>query len=1561
MNLKLSGTAMTLTPFVSERITIMKNAFLNGGGELGTIIREFDWASSPLGAPEQWPQALRTAVGMMLQSKFGMYIAWGPNFYQFYNDYYRPILGTSKHPAVGKPTEVTFHEAWEVIQPLFSEVMAGNAVGFKDFMMALDRHGFLEECYFTFSYSPIFDESKVGGVLVVVTETTQRVLQDRRLHTIRDLAETINRIENVKEIWEAAESSLADNNLDLPIFVPVILEGENLELASHTAASELPHYEALIKPLLETLVKESVEQNEIKQRSDLVEAFGSFSAGPWPEVLRHAVVLPLGSQGIRKKYGALLVITSPRVKFDADYLGFLQVVARELSTALGNAVQYLEAQKRAEELAEIDRVKTRFFANISHEFRTPLTLILNPLEEMAAASPTPQQSSAISMAQRNARRLQRMVNSLLSFSRISEERMQASYEPTKLADFTADIASTFRSLIERAGLEFTVDCDIVEGLVHVDRNMWEQMVLNLLSNAFKFTLQGKISVKLSEADKRVTLEIRDTGIGIPKTERSHLFERFYKVENSKGRSIEGSGIGLALVRELVLLHGGTIEFESREGAGSTFRLTIPKGTAHLPTAQIKTEVQESTPNLALEYVEEANTWLENNTNDKLLGIPEGLALSEANNSSSFAATIMVVDDNADMRLALYKLLANHYSVVLASNGEQALGLARRQRPDLMLVDVMMPVLDGHEVLKRVRDDQNLRTIPVILVSAKADEESRELGLLGQADDFISKPFIGREILLRIKQQLALANLRSEVTRHENEEEITTLQLEAAEKVRESEERFRHLTSLSSDWYWEQDVQFRFTFSSPGLAEALGTPRYNGLGKTLWDMDYVYPDKWAWLRLQEDQKAHRKIDRFECAKLASNGSLVWMLIMGEPIFDKQGVFSGYRGVGIDISARKLAEQALINNEALLTTILDNAPIGITLANVDGKYVKVNQTLCTMLGYSKQELETMSLYDKTFDADIPLHQRHRAKLLAGTSESEIFEKRVLCKDGSLIWTRHSIAVVRQESGKPIYTVAQIQNITEELAAKQRLEQETRRKDLLSDFSLLALREEKFELFLDYVAKNLQAELNVDLVEIIKFDSDHDSLEHKACAGKDLCIDGDLAEFDDKELIQHYSQLDNSLRDRDGVDSSSVLISDTFDYSEIRIQALRKLCGIQCGFSIALHDGVKLYGTLGVYCVERREYSRGDTQFVAATGNVIVASIVRKNAQDTLDEHRRMLVRAQKIARLGYWVFDVIGNRMAWSDQLLSILGWQLPVRDSGVEDILVWVHEHDRPNVRQMVQQALIGKKAQHVDCRVLKPDGEECVLSVHCEAIFDAQGKATKLTGTCLDVTAQKKSECKLREAADLLQKLSRRLVDVQEEERRNLAADLHDQIGQNLTALGINLSLISRRLPNKESEVKSRLADSAKLVNDTSIYIENVLNELRPPLLEDMGLSSAFRWKVKQFQKRTEISVSFSERGSARRFGIAAEIAVFRAALEALNNIAKHSYATQVGLELAWHDKCLEVTIADNGVGFDPTLRSAKLGLGMTIMRERLDAIDGRMTVESKLLEGAQVTFRVDY
>ncbi|WP_158899374.1 response regulator [Burkholderia sp. L27(2015)] len=768
----------------------LNTTFLSGGGEMGALIRAHDWGSTSIGAPGNWPQGLKTAIRIMLTSRQPIWIGWGPELLFFYNDPYKSIIG-GKHPvSLGQPTKVVWHEIWSDIAPLLAPALTGEEGTFvEQKLLIMERNGFPEETYYTFSYSPIpNDDGSAGGIICANSDDTARVVGERQLMLLRELAASTADARLWRDACELGVRALQTDPRDIPFALLYVAEpgGANLTLAGasgiepgHRAAPESMHAsDAAGWPLAQVL-----RTQRPAVVSDLAQRFGpGLPSGPWSREPAQAVVLPIAPGGETARAAVLVVALNPCRLLDDSYRAFLNLVAGQIGAAIGYAHAYEQERRRAEALAEIDRAKTTFFSNISHEFRTPLTLMLGPLEELLAkpGATSDADRNLIEITHRNGLRLLKLVNALLDFSRIEAGRFQISPQPTDIAAFTAELASLFRSAIETVGLQLEVDCGPVPVIAAIDHDMWEKVVMNLLSNAFKFTFSGAIKVAVRQAeDGSIEMSVADSGIGIAPDEIPRLFERFHRVAGSAGRSVEGSGIGLAMVQELVKLHGGTIRVDSVPSAGSCFTVVLPCPTGLVAAPELAVSAPAALSRHALAYVDVARRWIpaspalsdvEVDDTQSLQDLAEAPAALPAGH---VAGRLLVVDDNADLRDYMRRILSQAgHEVTVAIDGQEALEMVRASAPDLIVSDVMMPRLDGFGLLRELRGDPALRETPVLLLSARAGEEARVGGLESGADDYLTKPFSARELLARVSGNLQLARLRRETERNLREESRT---------------------------------------------------------------------------------------------------------------------------------------------------------------------------------------------------------------------------------------------------------------------------------------------------------------------------------------------------------------------------------------------------------------------------------------------------------------------------------------------------------------------------------------------------------------------------------------------------------------------------------------------------------------------------------------------------------------------------------------------------------------------------------------------------------------------
>jgi PAS domain S-box-containing protein len=1011
---------------------------LSGGGEMGERMRAFDWSTTALGPLEHWPQSLRICARIILGSGYPMAICWGPDYTLLYNDAQRVLFGT-KHPAaLGRGTREIFPEAWESVGPLYDMVMTqGHAyTTLTDQLFPLNRHNFLEECYFVLSYSPIPDDSgHVGGVFVTGIDTTERVIEGRRRQVLRDLASRTAEARIEEEVWRVSGDTLAEHRQTIP-FAFLYIYRPTERRAYLVGPSLQPD---VLDPSVVDCTRQNLWEfdNALVRERIVVELGGRASVLPstsWPVPPEKAAVVPIRLREESDAAGFLVLGIHPGRAFDEACSQFVARIAEQIAIGLASARAYEHERRRAEALAEIDRAKTAFFSNVSHEFRTPLQLMLGPLEEILREGDErvgPERHHQLLTVHRNALRLLTLVNTLLDFSRLEAGRVQAVYQPTNLARLTADIASVFRSAMENANLQFSVECQPIAEPVFVDRSMWEKIVLNLLSNAFKFTFKGEVAISLRLVNGAVELQVCDTGVGIPDDQRENVFARFHRIEHTSARTHEGTGIGLSLVQELVKLHGGSVEVKSTVGVGTAFTVTIPRGKAHLPAESIQPE-QSVTPSDSRPeaYVEETRGWLPDASSVPVdvarhSTLPAIASPREAVLEAK-REVIVLADDNADMRDYLGRLLGDRYEVHAVADGERALEAACQLRPALVLADVMMPRLDGLGLLRAIRSDSTLWSTPVILVSARAGEESRVEGLQADADDYLVKPFTSPELLARVATHVKLAQLRR-VT-EEREKRLHDL----AERERESRMVVDTIPGLVG------------ILSPSGDVEVMNHRMLEYFGRPLEEMkhweenDTIHPEDLPnVIRVFAQAIASQEALEYEARLRRFDGVYRWFQLRGFPARDDTGRVGRWYFLVTDIDDLKRAEDALRGSERSFKLTIDTIPALAWSARSDGSAEFFNRHYLDYVGLSAEQAGGWGWMAAVHPDDVHALAATWQRLMT-TGEAGDAEARLRRSDGAYRWFLVRANPLRDEHG----TIVKWYGINTDIEDRKQAEAELKR---------------------------------------------------------------------------------------------------------------------------------------------------------------------------------------------------------------------------------------------------------------------------------------------------------------------------------------------------------------------------------------------------------------------------------------------------------------------------------------------------------------------------------------
>lgn len=660
---------------------------------------------------------------------------------------------------------------------------------------------------------------------------------------------------------------------------------------------------------------------------------------------------------------------------------------------------------------ELDELKSQFFANVSHELRTPLTLIMSPLSRRLAKGDLPDaQRREDEMMLRNARLLYRHVSDLLDIAKLESGNMRLDYARLDVAWLVRTLASQFDSLAKEQAIDLRVEAS-TSVIVDADAEKLQRIVLNLLSNALKFTPEGgRIEVRVGGDDNGAVIEVQDNGPGVPLEQREVVFERFRQIDGSAQRRFGGTGLGLAIVKEFAELHGGRVGLEEAAGGGALFSVSLPR---QAPSGVSVREL--STPIDAVIGPEEL---------DLASPVSHGAALERPPASDASLPLILVVEDNPDMNAFIVEALSARYRVSSVADGRQGLASALACTPDLIISDVMMPNLSGDLMVAELRQHQALASVPVIMLTAKADDDLRvrlyKLGIQG----YLNKPFSIDELLARVASLVGRRRLEQET-------------------LRQRERRFNDIVSASADWVWETDAEGRYTYVSDSVLALLGYQPAELFGKKLNELmgeDESARQTQALLPVLERHGAFHDIDLVLRGK---DGLLHDIQTTGVPVLDADGEFMGYRGLGRDVSEKKQAEAKLRASEERLQLALDASQDGLWDWDLQNDNAYLTPRYYEMTGYDPAEVTpNQAFFQLTVHPDDwPRVMSTMANHFQGRTQSSEICYRMVRRDGGIKWILGKGQVVaRDADGMPLRMIGTITDITEQRAAEEALRRQT-----------------------------------------------------------------------------------------------------------------------------------------------------------------------------------------------------------------------------------------------------------------------------------------------------------------------------------------------------------------------------------------------------------------------------------------------------------------------------------------------------------------------------------------
>ncbi len=584
-------------------------------GEMRALLRDVDWARTPLGGVSGWSQALRTMVGLLLRNPSPMVLYWGPRFAQLYNDAYRLILG-SKHPrSMGQPASECWPEIWHIIGPMVeSPFSGGQATSKDDLCLLIDRKGFFEETHFNVAFGPVPDEAVpstgIGGVLATVSETTQQVQGERQLRTLRELAVRLAGAKSAEQVCEVAALTLGENPSDVPFTLLYLIDddGGHARLA---ASRRLKGEDASVSaPVIDMRAPEAnpgaswslprvVRERGLTVIPDLLRRFGPLPGGRWPEPPSMAVALPMASAGELHPQGVLIAGVSPHRELDERYRSFFELAVAQITTAVRNGREHQAERRRAERLAAIDRAQSEqleeqhrvteaarerlaetlrmnelFVAVLGHDLRTPLSAIsLGAAILLKRSALCPEDAKAVGRIASSADRIARMIGQVLDLTRSRlGEGIPVRPERLDLHELARRVVDELKLARPEASFRLRLEGD---GWGEWDPDRLAQVLSNLGGNAVQHGAGAPVTVTVSGAGDALSLSVHNDGPPIPAESLETIFGAFRGGTRSPAGST-GLGLGLYITREIVHAHAGSILVRSTEAEGTTFTVLLPR-------------------------------------------------------------------------------------------------------------------------------------------------------------------------------------------------------------------------------------------------------------------------------------------------------------------------------------------------------------------------------------------------------------------------------------------------------------------------------------------------------------------------------------------------------------------------------------------------------------------------------------------------------------------------------------------------------------------------------------------------------------------------------------------------------------------------------------------------------------------------------------------------------------------------------------------------------------------------------------------------------------------------